>query len=124
MSNLLGCQSLEVTPCCSGPAPMIIDAQFGLLTVGKTPRAWSVKAPSRISLCNTGVFVGVKPTEPKPSQPMTRTCSTLAIAECNEAQLQIAIVARATQSNRDQTKPRRGAMFIVTCAIESFFLFF
>ena len=45
ISNLSGCQSFEVTPCCSGPAPMIIDAQFGLLTVGITPRAWSVLHP-------------------------------------------------------------------------------
>ena len=43
-----GCQSLDVTPCCSGPAPMIIEAQFGLLTVGITPRACSVYAPSFI----------------------------------------------------------------------------
>ena len=28
-----GFQSFERTPCCSGPAPMIIDAQFGLLTL-------------------------------------------------------------------------------------------
>src|SRR3974390_147172 len=37
ISNLLVSQSFEVTPCCSGPAPMIIDAQFGLLEVGITP---------------------------------------------------------------------------------------
>src|SRR5437588_12206028 len=70
MSNLLVSQSLEVTPCCSGPAPMIIDAQFGLLEVGMTPRAWRVKEPSRISRCRTGVLVAVKPTEPNPSQPI------------------------------------------------------
>jgi hypothetical protein len=39
ISNLFGCQSLDVTPCCSGPAPIIIEAQFGLLEVGITPRA-------------------------------------------------------------------------------------
>src|SRR5258708_33406462 len=30
-SNLLVSQSFDVTPCCSGPAPMIIEAQLGLL---------------------------------------------------------------------------------------------
>jgi len=32
MWNLSGCQSFEVTPCCSGPAPMIIEAQLGCWT--------------------------------------------------------------------------------------------
>ncbi len=49
ISNLLGSQSLVVTPCCSGPAPMIIEAQLGLLTVGITARAWSVLAPDFMS---------------------------------------------------------------------------
>src|ERR1043166_8429298 len=48
MSNLSGCQSLEVTPCCSGPAPMIMEAQLGLLEVGMTPRACKDHAPSFI----------------------------------------------------------------------------
>src|SRR5436190_1218238 len=75
ISNLFGCQSLEVTPCCSGPAPMIIEAQLGLLEVGITPRACNVNDPSRINRCSTGAFDGVNPTEPKPSQPITSTCS-------------------------------------------------
>src|SRR6266568_1777706 len=84
ISNLPGCQSLEVTPCCSGPAPMIMEAQFGLLTVGITPRACKVQAPSRISRCTTGALLGVNPTEPRPSQPMTTTCWTLANAAPDE----------------------------------------
>ena len=84
ISNLSGCQSLEVTPCCSGPAPMIMEAQFGLLTVGITPRACRVQAPPRISLCRTGALLGVNPTEPRPSQPMTTTCWTLANAAPDE----------------------------------------
>src|SRR5262249_13468770 len=72
--------SLEVTPCCSGPAPMIIDAQFGLLEVGMTPRACSVYEPCRISLCSTGAFVGVIPIAPNPSQPMISTCSSVLAA--------------------------------------------
>jgi hypothetical protein len=39
MSNLFGSHSFDVTPCCSGVAPMIIDAQLGLLTSGITARA-------------------------------------------------------------------------------------
>src|SRR5438067_5364649 len=76
ISNLFVSQSFDVTPCCDGPAPIIIEAQLGLLTVGKTPRSCSVQAPSRISLWRTGAFEGVKPTDPKPSQPITMTCST------------------------------------------------
>src|SRR6185369_11907175 len=55
ISNLLVSQSFEVTPCCSGPAPMIIDAQFGLLDVGITPRACRVHAPLRRSESMLGV---------------------------------------------------------------------
>jgi hypothetical protein len=39
MVNLPGVQSLLVTPCCSGPAPLIMEAKFGKVTVGITPRA-------------------------------------------------------------------------------------
>ena len=42
IAPLPGSHSFDVTPCCSGPAPMIIDAQLGLLTVGITPRACNV----------------------------------------------------------------------------------
>src|ERR1041385_8131145 len=69
ISNLFVCQSFEGTPCCSAPAPMISEAQFGLLDVGITPRACSVKAPPRINRCKTGALESVNPTEPKPSQP-------------------------------------------------------
>src|SRR5580765_6714606 len=84
ISNLFVSQSLDVTPCCSGPAPMMIEAQFGLLEVGITPRACSVYEPSRINLCRTGALDGVKPTEPKPSQPTIRTCSACAAKTFSE----------------------------------------
>jgi hypothetical protein len=39
MVNLSGRQSFDVTQCCSGPAPLSIEAKFGNVTVGITPRA-------------------------------------------------------------------------------------
>ncbi len=35
-------QALEVIPCCSGPAPIIMEAQLGLDEEGITDRAWNV----------------------------------------------------------------------------------
>ena len=47
ISAFVRSHSFDVTPCCSGPAPMIIDAQLGLLTVGITPvRAGCTPPPS------------------------------------------------------------------------------
>ena len=76
ISNLFGSQSLVVIPCCSGPAPMIIEAQFGLLTVGMTARAWSVLAPDFINWCKFGVAALRIPSGLSPSTPMITTCST------------------------------------------------
>src|SRR6516165_9760681 len=68
--------SLLVTPCCSGPAPMIIDAQLGLLTVGMTPRAWNVQHPVSRIVSKFGVFAFGSHVTPRPSTPITTTCLT------------------------------------------------
>ena len=54
---------------------MIIDAQFGLLTVGITP-ACSVYAPSFIIRPRVGVFAVRIPSGLSPSTPTMTTCST------------------------------------------------
>src|SRR6187549_3980104 len=75
-SNFHGIQSLEVTPCRSGPAPMIIEAQFGLLELGITARAFRVEAPVFLNRFRFGVRALTRAAEPRPSTPMTTTCST------------------------------------------------
>ncbi|HBY62411.1 MAG TPA: hypothetical protein DEH78_21520 [Solibacterales bacterium] len=67
MENLSGIQSFDVMPCCSGPAPMIMDAQLGLLEVGITPRAWYVQAPRARSLSMFGTRALRRPSGLRPS---------------------------------------------------------
>ncbi len=47
--KLFRAQPLDVMPCCSGAAPMKMEAQLGLLEVGRTARARRLKAPSFMS---------------------------------------------------------------------------
>ena len=63
---------------------MIIDAQFGLLELGITARALRVQAPVRMSFVRCGVLEFRTPSPPRPSIPMTMTCSTPAIAAAAE----------------------------------------
>ena len=72
--NRLVSQSFEVTPCCSGPAPLIVEVSWG--TGGHHALACSVKAPSCIRRCMTRTLVSVKAMEPMPSHPITTTDST------------------------------------------------
>ncbi len=73
-SNLSGSPSFAVTPCRSGPAPMIIEAQLGLLDAGITPRACMVVAPRARRLAGLGASAFAMPAGLSPSTPITMTC--------------------------------------------------
>jgi hypothetical protein len=55
---------------------MIIEAQFGLLEVGMTPRACREKEPSWIIRRMFGVLEFITPLGLIPSQPTIMTCFT------------------------------------------------
>src|SRR6056297_1091221 len=69
-------QALEVIPCCSGPAPIIIEAQLGLELVGRTARACIVELPSSINRSKVGVMAFFNPSGLSPSKPITTTWET------------------------------------------------
>ena len=50
MEKLSCSHPLEVMPCCSGPAPIIIEAQFWLLDVVNTSRAAKLYAPGFVEV--------------------------------------------------------------------------
>jgi hypothetical protein len=77
-----------------------MEAQLGLLDVGITPRARNVYAPSRMRRDIVGAFVPVNATEPKPSQPITITCSTPAIAGLAMAPVKVSKTTPKTASVR------------------------
>src|SRR5437879_5054758 len=106
MSNLFVSHSLEVTPCCAGPAPMIIEAQFGLLTVGKTPRARMVQAPSAMSRRMLGALAFCTPSGLMPSQPMMTTYLTPPTAP--DAGRTMALQAKAARQAAAMQLRRRG----------------
>src|SRR5262249_30058210 len=98
-----GLQSFERTPYCSGPAPMIIDAQLGLLTVGITPRACNVEAPSAIIRCRTGVLARRIPSGLSPSTPITTKCSTP--GTCAPACRGVAPISKNIRPSEGVTRP-------------------
>ena len=60
MVNLSGRQSFDVTPCCSGPAPLSIEAKFGNVTVGITPRACERVGALALELAKMRRHLGAK----------------------------------------------------------------
>src|ERR1035438_4910119 len=63
----------EVMPCCAGEAPLIAEAQLGLLRVGRTPRASRVQAERAISSRRRGMRAVATPSTLKTSTPTMMT---------------------------------------------------
>src|SRR5690606_5594945 len=82
-TKLFFSQLLEVIPCCSGPAPIIMVAQLVLELDGSTALACMVEAPSLIILSKVGVTAFCNPLGLNPSNPMTTTCFTLGPCSCS-----------------------------------------
>src|ERR1017187_8969 len=60
-------------PCCAGEAPLIAEAQFGLLRVGRTPRASRVQAERAINSRRRGTRAVETPSMLSPSTPTMMT---------------------------------------------------
>src|SRR5580658_1092716 len=60
-------------PCCAGEAPLIAEAQLGLLSVGRTARASRVQAERAINSRRRGTRAVATPSTLSPSTPMTMT---------------------------------------------------
>ena len=71
---LLKLQLFDVAPCCSGPAPDKILAQFGALTDGITLLVLREITPWPINLFIAGVLAYCKLSADKPSIPIRITC--------------------------------------------------
>src|ERR1022692_2292265 len=62
-------EPFDVMPCCAGEAPLIAEAQFGLLRVGRTPRASRVQAERAINSRRRGTRAVETPSILSPSTP-------------------------------------------------------